>query len=274
MPNVDLNVELVQKIKVSPTLGIFRFVPIGWTIPDFKAGQYGVLGLPYSAPRLETADVLDETGKDPDKLIKRAYSVASSPSVKEYIEYYIALVESGELTPRLFALEPGDKAWMSQRFMGMFTLDEVNDDKNLVFIATGTGLAPYMSMIRTHLECNGKRKFAILHGARHSWDLAYRSELMGFNSICSNFDYLPIIDNLDGKEARWNGKIGFVQDLWNGNVLEEKWGYKPSPENTRVFLCGNPNMSEDMIKLLESQGFKKYSRKDGTGEIHVEKYWV
>ncbi len=274
MANLDFNVELAQKIKVSPTLGIFRFIPIDWEFPNFKAGQYGVLGLPYSAPRLATADKIDDSTKDPNKLIKRAYSVASSPTVKEYIEFYIALVESGELTPRLFAMEPGDKAWMSPKIMGMFTLDEITDNKNLVFVATGTGLAPYMSMIRTHLECNGKRKFAILHGARHSWDLAYRSELMGFNSICNNFDYFPIIDNLDGKEARWNGKVGFVQDLWKSGVLEEKWGYKPSPENTRVFLCGNPNMSEDMIKLLEGEGFAKFSRKDKSGEIHVEKYWV
>jgi ferredoxin--NADP+ reductase len=274
MAKLEYNAELIQKINVSPTLGIFRFIPIGWKLPEFKAGQYGVLGLPYSAPRLNTADKLDETGKDPDKLIKRAYSVASSPEVKDYIEFYIALVESGELTPRLFALETGEKVWMSERILGMFTLDEINDDKNLVFVATGTGLAPYMSMIRTHLKCNSDQKFAIFHGARHSWDLAYRSELMGFNSICNNFDYVPIIDNLDKKETRWEGKTGFVQDLWKGGVLEERWGYKPTPENTRVFLCGNPNMSQDMLNLLAEEGFEKHSRKDGKGVVHVEKYWT
>ncbi len=107
MAENKFNAVLTQKILVSPTLAIMRFVPDGWDLPEFEPGQYGVLGLPYSARRIPTADSLPI--KDPEKIIKRAYSVASSSVVKEYVEFYIALVESGELTPRLFALETGEK---------------------------------------------------------------------------------------------------------------------------------------------------------------------
>ena len=272
MANTELNARLIQKIMVSPTLAIMRFVPEGWELPDFKAGQYGVLGLPYSAPRIPTADPLPYD--EPDKLIKRAYSVASSPEVKEYVEFYIALVESGELTPRLFALEPGDKVWLGKKFTGMFTLAEVPQDKNVVFIATGTGLAPYMSMIRTDLQCNVERKFAVLHGARHSWDLGYRSELNGFKRLCSNFEYLPIISHPEEENGRWAGDTGFVQKLWSEKRLEKKWDTKFTPENTRIFLCGNPNMIKGMLEILESEGFSEYNRREKTGQIHVEKYWA
>ncbi len=272
MANFELNAELVQKILVSPTLAIMRFVPIGWELPEFKAGQYGVLGLPCSAPRIPTADPLP--CDNPDKLIRRAYSVASSPEVKDYVEFYIALVESGELTPRLFALEPGDKVYLGKKFTGMFTLADVPDRKNIVFVATGTGLAPYMSMIRTNLECNTERKFAVIHGARHSWDLGYRSELNGFKRLCKNFEYLPIISHPEEENGRWAGETGFVMKLWEEKRLKESWGVEPTPENTRVFLCGNPLMIKAMLEILEKEGFKEYNRRDKTGTIHVEKYWA
>ncbi len=271
MSKFELNAHLVQKIMVSPTLAIMRFVPDGWELPDFKAGQYGVLGLPYSAPRIPTADKLPYD--DPDKLIRRAYSVASSSAVKEYVEFYIALVESGELTPRLFALEPGDKVWLGPKFTGMFTLSDVSRDQNVVFVATGTGLAPYMSMIRTDLQCNAERKFAILHGARHSWDLGYRSELNGFKRICNNFEYIPIINHPEEESGRWAGDVGYVQKLWLEKRVGAAWGIEPTPENTHIFLCGNPNMVKSMLEVLQKEGFTEYDRREKTGQIHVEKYW-
>jgi ferredoxin--NADP+ reductase len=271
MANAELNATLVQKILVSPTLAIMRFTPDGWELPEFKAGQYGVLGLPYSAPRIPTADPLPI--KEPDKLIKRAYSVASSSVVKEYVEFYIALVESGELTPRLFALEPGDKVWLSGKFTGMFTLEEVPDRKNILFIATGTGLAPYMSMLRTNLKCNSDQKYAVFHGARHSWDLGYRSELNGLARLCENFAYMPIIDHPEEENNRWAGDVGFVNDLWKKRKLKEAWGIDPSPENTRIFLCGNPLMITSMLEILHEEGFEEFNRREKSGEIHVEKYW-
>ena len=141
---------------------ILRVVADGWELPNFKAGQYTVLGLPPEAPRCPLS-VAETTPPEPGRLIRRAYSIASSSLTREYLDFYINLVSSG-LTPRLFALNVGDALWLSPKTTGLFTLDRVPVDRHLVMIATGTGLAPYMSMLTTHLDCNAPRRVAVLHG--------------------------------------------------------------------------------------------------------------
>ncbi len=267
----DLNAIVVQNIEVSPGLGILRVVPDGWELPDFTPGQFAVLGLPGSAPRCTICDPEDEA-RDPDKLIKRAYSIASSSVAKEFLELYIVLVPSGALTPRLFNLTAGDRVWMSPKFSGLFTLDEVPEEKHIVLVSTGTGLAPYMSMLRTQLTCGGERRFAVLHGARHSWDLGYRSELMTLRRMCSNFTYVPIISRPNEEVAAWGGETGYIQDLWKRMPVEKIWGFRPSPEDSDIFVCGNPGMIEDMVEILEGQGFREHKR-NAPGQIHVERYW-
>ncbi len=173
---------------------------------------------------------------------------------------------------RLVALEVGDKLWLGPKITGMFTLDQVPGDHHLILVATGTGLAPYMSMLRSSLVCGGTRRFAVLHGARHSWDLGYRSELNTLRRMCSNFKYLPIISRPEEEHVPWSGAVGHVQDLWRHDVLEAAWGEAPAPENSHVFLCGHPRMVEDMSALLAPMGFTEHSRKT-PGTIHVERYW-
>lgn len=267
----DLNAIVVQNIEVSPGLEILRVVPDGWEFPDFTPGQFAVLGLPGSAPRCRVCDPEDEV-RDPQKLIKRAYSIASSSVTKEFLELYIVLVPSGALTPRLFNLAAGDHVWLSPKFSGLFTLEDVPEDKHIVLVSTGTGLAPYMSMLRTQLVCGGPRRSAVLHGARHSWDLGYRSELMTLRRICSNFTYVPVISRPNEEVATWGGETGYIQDLWKRMPLERSWGFHPSPDDTHIFVCGNPGMIEDMVEILEGDGFKEH-KKNAPGQIHVERYW-
>ena len=266
-----LNAVLVDTIEVSPGIAIMRVVPDGWELSDFVPGQFAVLGLPATARRCAVSD-LEEEVLDENRLIKRAYSIASSSVYKEYLEFYVALVPSGSLTPRLFALEPGDRLWLGKKVSGMFTLDQAPEDKHLVLIATGTGLAPYMSMMRSQLTCGGPRRFSVLHGARHSWDLGYRSELMTLNRMCSNFTYVPSISRPDEEPAEWGGEKGYIQDIWKRAPLEKLFGHHPGPDETDVFICGNPDMIESMLDILKAEGFEEHS-KAKPGQIHVEKYW-
>ena len=242
----ELNARLVQKIEVSPSLAIMRFVPEGWELPDFKPGQFAVIGVPATAPRCHIAEEPDDVPDDPNKLIKRAYSIASSSVNKEYLEVYVALVPSGHLTPRLFALEVGEQIWLGSKISGMFTLDQVPEGNNVVMVSTGTGLAPYMSMIRTHLECGSDQHFAILHGARHSWELGYRSELLMVGRMCQNFTYIPTLSRPQGEPLPWTGESGYVQDLWKKRPLSDRWPEPITPDNTHIFLCGNPAMTQGM----------------------------
>ncbi len=271
MAKQDLNAVVQQRFEVAPGLMILRVAADGWGLPDFKPGQFAVLGLPPNAPRCHGSDTEEEPPK-PDRLIRRAYSIASSSVASEYLELYITLVRSGGLTPRLFALQPGDRLWLGPKITGNFTLDQAPQDSNLVLVATGTGLAPYMSMLRTMLHEAGERKVAILLGARHSWDLGYQSELVAMDRLSRAFSYHSIISRPAEEPVPWAGPAGYVQDLWREGFLESIWGFKPAPENTSVFLCGNPAMIDDMVAILAEDGFREHSRSE-PGEIFVERYW-
>ena len=267
---LELNSIVTQVMKISPINIIIRVTPNGWDIPDFEAGQFAVLYMPGSAPRCENSTP-QEHEVDPSKMIRRAYSIASSSKNKEYIEFYITLVHNGELTPRIFALQPGDKVGMTSKFTGMFTMDKAPHDANLVLIATGTGVAPYISMLRSSALENPNRKIAVLHGAYNSWDLGYSSELSLLESITNNFTYIPTITDTKDEIMPWGGEIGFVQEVWKNKKLDAKWDQKLTSENTHVFLCGNPYMIDGTIEMLEGEGFVEHKGKV-QGQIHAEKW--
>jgi len=226
------------------------------------------LGLYGSAPKCEEATE-EFKEQEPDKLVRRNVSIASS-STQEYIEFYITLVHSGSLTPRVFALEIGDKIWMGKKAVGMFTIDEIDPELNVVLVATGTGVAPYMSMLRSN-ALSRKGNVMVIHGASNSWDLGYSSELSLLETMFDNFSYHPTVTMPEKEPAGWMGDTRFIQDIWEDNVVEKKWEFKPTSENTHVFLCGNPNMTNGMTELLEKLGFKEHKKRE-PGQIHVEKF--
>jgi ferredoxin--NADP+ reductase len=267
----ELNAVVTNRIDAASGLMIMRIAPDGWKLPEFKAGQFVVLGLPGTAPRAPFSDP-DPPPADPSKLIRRAYSIASSSLEKDSLEFYVTLVRSGELTPRLFALQPGGKVWLSAKPTGIFTLRDIPADKNLIMVATGTGLAPYMSMLRTHLASEGKRRFAAIVGSRHSWDIAYSAELTTMGRLSTNLDYLPIVSRPAEEPVPWAGETGHVQDLWRSGKLAARWGFPPTPENSHVLLCGAPAMIDDMTAMLGAEGFAK-DEPGKPGQIHAERYW-
>ena len=270
MPVKELNSVLVQKVEVSPGLVIIRVVPDGWELPEFASGQFAALGLPGSAPRCSGSEPEEEPA-DPDKMVSRAYSIASSPLDRGYLEFYIILVETGALTPRLLNLEIGDRVWLSPKITGRFTLEEVPPDANVVLMGTGTGVAPYVSMARTVLA-GSSRRMAIIHGCRHSWELGYETELTSMQRINPSLTYIPMISRPKNEPIEWTGYTGYVQDIWAKGILDEKWGLHPTPQDTHILLCGNPAMIEDVEALIQREGFTENTRKS-PGQYHVERYW-
>jgi ferredoxin--NADP+ reductase len=271
MAERELNAIVTLRNEVSPWLTILQVAPDGWDLPDFTAGQCTSLGLPGSASRCALAEPEDPPA-DPDKLIRRVYCIASPPVNREFLEFYLALVPHGVLSPRLFNLKIGDRIWLSEKVSGTFTFDQVPGDANVVLVATGSGLAPYVSMLSTHLQFVTQRRVAVMHGVQHSWDLGYRSILMTMQHLRTNFTYLPVVSRPEEEPVPWTGVTGHVQDLWNGDALERAWGLRPGPGNTHVFLCGSPQMIEDMEEILVQEGFQEHT-KNAPGQIHVEKYW-
>ena len=271
MAQQELNAIVTQKIEHAPGLMTLRVSPDGWAVPEFTPGQFTVLGLPGSAPRCATSEP-DPKEIPPDKLVKRAYSTTSASVAGQFLEFYISLVRSGELTPRLFALKIGDRLWMNGKCSGFFTLDEVPPERNVILVATGTGLAPYMSMIRSELTRDYRRgRFAVIHGAYHSWDLGYHGELVMLERLSRSFTYIPVVSNPEDEPVKWNGMTGFVQAVWEARMVEKAWGFQPTPENTTIFLCGHPLMIKAMEEVIQAEGYTEHKRKS-PGTYHVERY--
>jgi ferredoxin--NADP+ reductase len=266
-----LNAIVTLRTAVSPWLIILQVSPDRWDLPAFAPGQYISLGLPGSASRCALAEA-EAAPPRPDTLIRRPYSIASSPMNRDFMEFYVNLVPGGIFTPRLFDLDVGDRIWLAPRVAGTFTFDQVPQDANVILVANGSGLAPYISMLTTHLGLLTQRRVALIHGVRHSWDLGYRSMLLAMEHLRTNFTYIPVVSRPAHEPVPWRGAIGHVQDAWRAGILERRWGAHPSPEDTHVFLCGSPEMIDDMVALLAVDGFAEIQGKK-PGQIHVERYW-
>jgi ferredoxin/flavodoxin---NADP+ reductase len=309
----EYNATVVGRAEMAPGLISLRVAPDALPFA-FKPGQYTVLGLKATESRVEESDVdgpsvVAGTGEgpagtpesqsavyaqaaaaahaaaDPDRMIRRAFCIASESRAGEYLEFYLTLILSGELTPRLFNLKPGDRLHIGPKAEGFFTLDRAKG-KHILMIATGTGLAPYMSMIRNELamridgvlgvralvQCNGSRRFVMVHGARYSWDLGYRTELTGLARHCANFHYLPVITRPQ-EDVTWRGRSGYLQNVIASGAVEKETGLALTPENFDLLLCGNPGMIETVIDWAEARGFTRDRGHDNIGTLHVEKYW-
>lgn len=263
------NAAVVAREEINPQLLVLRVRPDGPPV-QFEPGQFVVLGLLGSEPRvMEAAD--EDPPTRPDRLIRRAYSIASASVERDYLEFYVTLVSSGALTPRLFALRPGSRLFVSTKPSGFFTLDGVPEGKSVVLIATGTGLAPYMSMLRTILARDRERRFVVLHGARYSWDLGYRAELESLSRVCGNLTYIPSITRPD-EDPHFQGVTGRVQTLVSDGVVERESGVPLTPDVTDVFLCGHPGMIETVKALLLERGYVVDTSRQ-QGNLHVEEYW-
>jgi ferredoxin--NADP+ reductase len=204
-------------------------------------------------------------------MIRRAYSIASSSVERRYLEFYLALVTSGQLSPRLFALQHGSRLFLGPKPSGLFTLDRVPHNKSVVLVATGTGLAPYVSMLRTMLVSENRRRFVVLHGARYSWDLGYRGELESLARIRRNFTYIPSITRPQ-EDPTFRGHTGRIQALIEQGIVEKESGVPLDPSQTDVFLCGHPEMIQTVKEMIAPRGFS-VAHDGNPGTIHVEEYW-
>lgn len=256
-----LNATLVKRIEITPELLIFWVKPDAG-IPNFLPGQYVALGLMSEAAR--PAHFPAETDlQQAGKLIKRAYSIGSSPRQKDYLEFYIAIAPTGALTSRLVCLQEGHRLYMAPKITGTFTLSDVPAQHNLVLISTGTGIAPFMAMLRTPDTFQLGRQITIIHGVRYASDLAYREELEAMARANSSFRYFAIVSRAD---ESWKGERGYVQRfISEGKIILDA-------AHDHVFMCGNPAMIEDTQKILEAKGYVVHSRKT-PGTLHLEKYW-
>jgi ferredoxin--NADP+ reductase len=263
----EYNATAVGKTLVTPDLMILR-VRTEEPRAEFKAGQYTILGLLGSEPRSPNS-VPEVVESPPERLIQRPYSIASANTETQQFEFYITQVKSGQLTPRLFNLEMGGRLYVSKRIVGVFTLADTPPDCDVVMVATGSGLAPYISFLRSHITQRPNTKMAVIQGAGHPWDLGYYSELTFLANAFSNFHYLPTLTHAD---ETWTGYRLWIEEMLEQGVLQRDTGIAIDPARTHFFLCGNPKMVEHVSQWLYDTGYTRHQRKS-PGSLHIEEFW-
>jgi ferredoxin/flavodoxin---NADP+ reductase len=219
-------------------------------IERFKPGQFVNLALEQSG-----------------EWVRRSYSLASAPG--SLLEFYLARVTEGALTPRLFELPEGAELWVEKKPQGFFSLDYVPDARVLWCLATGTGLGPFISMFRAGEMWQRFDHVVLVHGVRQRDHLSYGAELATYASAHpGKFRVVPVISREHAPDAL-HGRIGTV--LTSGE-LEARAGHAVSPDSSHVMLCGNPAMIHDVTELLKARGLRRH-RLRAPGHISTEKYW-
>ena len=233
------------------------FAPDLWSVrvrPEqklpFKPGQYATLGL-----------------RQGDRVLERPYSIVSSP-LEDEIEFFFELVAHGGLTPCLYNLQVGDSMLMRRQAKGLFTFDGTSGHSHHGLVATVTGIAPCVSMVRTfarEAEAGASvshHELLILHSASRSWEFGYREELEGLARRYKWLRYVPTVSR-PWEDPAWDGERGRAEDVLRKHF--DVSGFDPS--QTTSYLCGHPEMIKNARGILIRRGIPKEF-------IREEVYWV
>lgn len=221
----------------------------------FTAGQFARLALPAPPGH-------------PEPMIGRPYSFVNPPHLAPH-EFYLIVVPGGPLSPRLAALEPGAPIWLGPRANGFFSVPEVPPAEVLWCLATGTGIGPFLSMLRTADTWAQFERVVLVHAVRHGVELTYRDAISAIeHERAGAFAYVPMVS----RETVPGAMAGRIPAAIEDGRLEGRVGIALSPGNSHAMLCGNPAMVEDTQKVLAQRGMRRHRRRE-PGHVTVETYW-
>lgn len=242
--SAHLRAVVTARRDVAPDLWILRVRPEEPLV--FRPGQFATLGLPEG-----------------EKTVERPYSIAASP-LEDELEFFLERVPGGALTERLYELSPGDSLFVRRAAKGRFTFDDQSGRPKHLMVATVTGVAPFVSMVRT-LRTTSTRpppEVFLLQGASRSWELGYDRELSALQEETDWFHYLPTVSR-PHEDPDWKGESGRVHESIDRALAR----FLCDPAQTTAYLCGHPGMIEEARRILSAAGFPKDA-------IREERYWV
>ena len=223
----------------------------------FRAGQFARLGV---------------TRAD-GSTVWRAYSMVSSPH-DEFLEFFSIVVPGGEFTSELSRLEVGDTLLVDRQAFGYLTLDRFVDGRDLWLLATGTGLAPFLSILQDFEVWEKFERIILVYSVREARELAYRDLIEGLArrdylvEFAHKLQFVPTVT----RESYPGALNGRITTLIENGELERAAGVALTPEHSRVMLCGNPQMIDDTRKVLKLRDMNlSLSRRPG--QVAVETYW-
>ena len=212
----------------------------------FEAGQFVRIALDIDGER-----------------VARPFSFVNPPQDPE-LEFYGIVVPEGPLSPRLARLRPGDTLYVATNPAGFLVLSEIPDAETLWLLSTGTGIAPFLSMLRTDAPWKRFRNIVLVHAVRHSRELVYQEMIGRMKGLkCVTFV---------SREAHAGSLAGRIPQAIADGSLEAAAGVPLTAEGSQVMLCGNPDMLKDAQAALAARGMRKHRRR-APGQITVESFW-
>ena len=219
-------------------------------IAPFAAGQFIKLGL-----RIEGEEV------------GRPYSLVNPPH-EELLEFCFSIVPDGPLSGRLAALREGNSILVAPRANGFLVLSEIPEARRLWLIATGTGIGPFLSILRTEEPWQRFERVVLVHAVRLTDELIYRDEINGIASIHGpQFAYVPFVSR-ETSEFALTGRIPAA--IVDGRLEGRADAHFDA--QSQVMLCGNPQMVADVEQILVTRGLRRNRRRE-PGHISLENYW-
>ena len=215
---------------------------------EFANGEFVTLGL-----------------KPEGKLIVRAYSIVSSNDAS-HLEFLSIHVPDGPLTSRLAEIQVGEGVWINSKTTGSLTLRHVQPGRNLYLLATGTGLAPFVSLVRSTQVYHTFERVILVHSVRTQKELAYREEIAARSG--EQLVYVPTVTREPFEVTRRGADLFRSGELFALHNLPAA-----DPAQDRVMLCGNPDMNREMTEFLQQQGWTMTNYR-GVGNFTVEKAFV
>lgn len=273
----EANIQSVTVLsKTTWTPKLFSFTVSRPDSFKFTAGQFVRLGVNPSRLGYHQRDGHQEGDANaPDEDIFRAYSIVSSP-YDEVLEFFSIVIEEGAFTSQLQHLEVGDELLLNTTPFGFLTLARYQEPlpKDLWLLATGTGLAPFLSMLQDLQTWSDYEHIVLAYSARTEDELAYVAKIKQLEA-----DFAPLVDNpaqltfvpIITRESHANTLNERLPALLLNGELEKSAGLALDAKTAHVMLCGNPQMVEDTKETLKSLGLTMNRR--GVGNIAVENYW-
>ncbi|GIZ51580.1 ferredoxin--NADP reductase [Noviherbaspirillum aridicola] len=220
---------------------------------SFAAGQYARLGL------------RDETG-----IIWRAYSMVSAPA-ENSLEFYGVIVPGGLFTSRLKRIQPGAEVLVERQPYGFMTVDRFEDGEDLWLLSTGTGVGPYISILREGTAWRRFRNLVLVHGVRQADEFVYHDELERMRQAPPGPARLQVVRAVTRDQAP-GALQGRITTLLADGELERATGLTVDASRSRLMMCGNPEMIEDMRGILHGRGLRP-QRRLAPGQFVTENYW-
>ena len=183
------------------------------------------------------------------------------------LEFYGVIVPEGPLSPPLARLRPGDGLYLADNPSGFLVLSEVPPAEDLWLVATGTGIAPFLSILRTEAPWQRYRRVILVHAARRASELVYREMIVELQSRRKQLRYVTFVS----REKHPESLPGRIPDAIRDGRLEAI-SQPISPERSQFMLCGNPDMLKDAAAALAARGLRK-NRRRTPGQITVESFW-